>query len=210
MALNDIFGLTASWVHSSGQVAQFAQDYELTALGSDSNDAQSLRDVWYADMADLISNRQHPSWTLNHIAVRNYMDDEDFSESFPDISGLEGGGALPSFIAVGFRSPRKASGVNRGRHNLPTGSAAMLASDGSLTATARDYHYFIQQQLGLPLIDVDGATYTPVIARKTYVNGELTSVVRVVDVTGQWQIDRYFTTQKSRQGYLWEVAEEPA
>lgn len=85
----------------------------------------------------------------------------------------------------------------------------MLATDGSLTEASRDAFYFLVRNFGLPLTSPGGAEFTPCTVEKTYVSGVLTSVVVRSELTGQWQINRWLGTQKTRQSYLWEVPDEP-
>lgn len=208
-ALDDFYEVRQTFNHQGGQDALFVGTYQCTLTPTNPPNSTQLANQWITDVLPLITAIMHDSWTATLISVVDLNDSEDFFDgTVTDVGTLSGSG-LPPVTAVGVRSKRMEVGVNRSRHQLPLGHAAWLGSDGSMTQAARDSCYFLVQQLGMEIVGPNATEYTPVVVRKTYEDHVLVDVELRGIALGQWFINRYFTTQKSRQDYLWQVPVEP-
>jgi len=209
--LNQVFEIILGGFHANGQSFRSVFYYKHQTEGSPIGDATVLAALFDSQFLPLLEDVLHQDWTINMREVLNLDDLADYDYSFAPVIGDLAGNSLPSVLAVGFRSKRQPNGVHRGRHNFPVGNAAFLGSYGLIDDTSYDSLYFLQQQLGEYLIDgVSGDQWRPIIIQKHYSGGVFTGYTSRGNVAGQWQINKEFTTVKSRQGYAWLVAEEPA
>lgn len=211
MPVGDIFEVRPIAIHTGGQTAEPTWFYRCTSLGTGTGISGDLSRAFDEDVLQNMIVVTENNWTWNRIEVVNLDDALDFDELL--IVGGTGdltGGSLPSVLAVAIRSKKQATAFNRSRHQLPLLDQASFGSDGSLSLTARDSLFFVQQALGTEVDRASNdATFEPVTVKKTYVDGVLTDVIVRAVVLGQWEVNRQFGTQKSRQDYLWELAEEP-
>lgn len=210
MALDDLYEVTQQLVFTSGERAVSVFSYICTDNGNGVGTADELVTAFRVSIWGVMQSDLCDQWTSEFWEARNLNDDEDWYRFEGSESGDLTGDALPAVLAVGFRSPKQDTGKNRSHHQLPLLDQTTLAGDGSMTVAARDAMYFTQQAMGLPIVNATQMSeFTPCTVKKVYDGGVLVSASLRSVVTGQWSINRYFSTQKSRQSLNWEVAEEP-
>lgn len=165
-------------------------------------DAENVADNLVAGLFDLITDVMHQDHDLSKVSTINLDDITDVNVTNPSLSGEFTGSRLPLTSAVGFRSQWPGRGFNRASKRLPLGNASWNDANGSLTAVARTACAPIAESLG-QVLTLGGGTLTPITALLTYSAGELVSWVKRADVSGDWELNVWFTTQKSRAVYSW-------
>lgn len=208
-SVNDFYEIRQEFSHGGGQNAILTMHYRCTIQGSSAPNSIQLGIEWGDNIRVLITPLIADNWTATNINIVNLNEATDFWDAAVADQGELSAACLPPVLAVGIRSSRNDIGVNRSHHQLPMGDVSWVAPDGSMTEAARDSIYFLQQAMGMEITAPNGTEYTPVIIRKIYTNHVLTDIELRSNVLGQWQINRWFGTQKSRQDYAWEVADEP-
>lgn len=204
MAIGDFFEVRMDWTFVNGQRAEWVRYYEAVDDGSEVADAPSLAVVVGNDVEGLFETRQVPNWTPGFTSVQNLTNPADFYSRGFDYTPALVGTDLPSFCAIGIRSPKQPFGYNRSRANLPLGSSGWLGSDGSVNETGLEAMEAVAAYAGAQAVAASfGGVWNPVTVKKTYDGGVLTGVTRRQVVTGLWEINSQWTTVKSRQAYNW-------
>lgn len=210
MALNDMYQITLGGDHTLGQQFRAVFFWEQIVAGSPIGDSSVLAPGFDSSVVAYLLDVMSNEWLVNHREVVNLDDPDDYDFSFSPSAGHLAGNSMPPVLAVGFRSPRQAPGVHRARHNLPVGLSSWLSSYGLVSDSDFDSLYFLQQQLGLGFVDgISGASWAPRIVQKHYSGGSFIGYTKRGSAYGQWQTNQVPTTVKSRQGYLWLLADEP-
>lgn len=204
MALNNVFEVRAHWLHDNGQAADMVRYYQCFDQGTGDGDAGDLVVQIGQQIDSVINQRLNEVWTGLNVEVQNLSNIADYAErgmmTQPGVIGT----ALPSFVAVGFRSPKQAFGYNRSRANLPTSDVSAIDTNGNLNEAALEYYEPVAALLGAVISSTGPAEkWQPVTVKKNYVDGVFAGAVVRSVVTGLWQIDSEFTTVKSRQAYVW-------
>lgn len=208
MALNETYELRLTATHNFGETSESVWHYEVVAQNGDPSSATALAALFQTLVVTTLTPQTSGLWTYSNIAVRNLDDETDWADAPISLQGGAPNNGLPTFVVVAFRSPRQDTGVNRAAKRLPLGDHSSLGGNGRLNPVFLSNCFFIQQALGLPIADADNQ-YSPVTVKKNYIDKVFVGYdIRAV-VTGQWEINSAFSTQKSRQEYRWEVAEEP-
>lgn len=210
MALNDMFEIVISGSHSGGQGFSMTSFYKCVALGDEPGTAEDIGDVFDSAIIPLMQDLMVSAWSLDTMFIKNLNNPSDYLEETLTLAGELAGNGVAPVLAVGIRSPRQDIGVNRGRHQLPFGERTWFLPDGSIDPTARDSMFTLVQNLGIQLGFGGSSQWVPFVIEKQYTEGVFTGYVERGDLLGQWTVNTWFTTQKTRQSYSWEVPEEPA
>lgn len=211
MPAGQFYEAVISGVIGSDQDFSIVLTYACTEQGADGGGADDLANVLESDLVPLLTAAMATNKSITNIFVQNLSATSEWHAGTISEAGTLSGTPLPPVLAVGFRSPKQNPGINRSRHNLPLGVTAWITSGGSIDILLADaVLYPLQQQLGLPLVTAGDSEFTPIIVTKNYVDGEFSSATYRATVTGQWSVNAWPTTIKTRQSYLWYVIDEPA
>lgn len=209
MSVGDVYELRLTATHTTGETSVNVWHYEVDENPTGPSGADDLINSYASFVASTLTAQTSVQWTYTNLFAFNLDEDEDWSDSPISFQGAAPGNGLPAQLAVAFRSPKQNTGVNRSAKRLPLGNVSSIDGNGRLGLPFRDNCFFIQQSLGLPVASPTNV-YIPVTVQKQYVDRVFVGYVIRAVVVGQWEINRAFSTQKSRQEYMWEVAEEPA
>ncbi len=209
MAVSQRYEVTVNMDCQGGEDAAPTWTYLQQSEGTLPGDASVLASVFESDLLSLFYPVMSDNWIVTTLDVVNLDNASDWHQEPIGTGGDITTSPLPPVVAVSFRSPKQSTGYNRSGHRLPFLVAASMGSDGSIDTASRDSLYFVQQGLGLPVANGIGDSWDPITVKKTYVDGELAFVTTRSIVLGQWELNRWLGTQKGRQGYNWQVAEEP-
>lgn len=204
MALNNIFEVRAHWINDNGQLADMIRYYQCFDQGTGDGDAGDLVVQIGQEIDSVINQKMNEVWTGLNVECQNLSNIADYASRGMMTQPSVIGSAMPSFVAVGFRSPKQAFGYNRSRVNLPVGTSGYLTTGGQLDESGLEAYEPIAALLGAVISSTGPAEkWNPVTVKKAYVDGIFAGATVRAVVSGLWQIDKEFTTVKSRQAYVW-------
>lgn len=204
MADGDFYHIDLTIDNVNGQQAHMVSYYRQNGNGSPAVDAGDLNERFRVFVANEIAELMSTKWVMSRCVVRNLLVPEDFSDVTFTNTGDLTSDALPAVLAVGLRSPRQKPGFNRSRHNLPLGDISWVDENGLITAAARTLIEDTMGCLGLAFWDVESSmTWVPVTVEIEYDDSVIVGVTQRSVVTGVWEYNSVFTTQKGRQDFFW-------
>lgn len=202
MTIGDLYQVVASGPIATIETWSATFFYEITAQ-SDNITAQEVADNFVANLLDDILSGMQDQISCNNVATVDLGDDDNWNVTNPSADGALTGDLMPTTLAMGFRSPWPGPGYNRAAKRLPVGLVSWLATDGSWSSSFDTIPATIAASLGADMTLTDG-TLRPVTVKKTYSMGAYVSAERRAFVDGDWEWNRFPTTGKARQVYLWE------
>jgi hypothetical protein len=200
MAVGDIYRIDTFFNLAGQDEAMSRRHYRVMAESGDLT-AEIVADEFVGTVLSTFADCMHENYIISRVVTTNLMDFNDFNETNPEIAGELSDNPMPTFIALGFRSPMVPSGHNRGRTNLPFGTSANTTSSGRISGGLYTEAQDVAQVLGLALEASEGELH-PYTVRYTYVSGSFNAAVPLEDVRGVWQISGKFTSQVTRKGEL--------
>jgi hypothetical protein len=211
MAQGELFEVVLSGQLGNVEVWQAAFKYSCSSVGSGDGSANDLSAAFEDVLVPLLQDAMVSDVNMTNITVQNYNTLTDQHNKSITYVGSLSGDPMPPVLAVGMRSPKNGRGLNRSRHNLPLGSSGWFGGDGSIDIDLADaVLYPLQQQLGIEITGPDSSVWFPVTFTKVYSEGVIVAAVFRAFAVGQWSVNVWPTTVKSRQPYEWRVVEEPA
>lgn len=199
--LNDIYQLRTQMVHEEGQVAFIVCYYQIVSLGGTIT-AENVADDFVTEVLTPLATATNEGNVINRLYTINGMDNEDFNDTNPSLSGSHTGNNLPAVQAAGIRGPWPGPGFNRARHNLMAGSGSDNNGSGRWSDTFKATLQAVADNFGAQL-ELTGGLIDPVTIGGGFKLGVAPTFRG--SARGQWEINIFPTTQKGRQDYAWLV-----
>lgn len=200
MAVGDIYQLRSTYNYSGVVEANSVFYYQVTAESGNLS-AENVADEFVDNVLPAITNRFPPQWTCNRVFAVNGMDNADFSDTNPQVTGVRTGTALPPFLAVEYRSSWRGPGTRRSYHRFPGGVTADLSANGFWISSMLDELAAAAPTFGQVLEHTEGAV-TPC----TIVGNFQLGVTPVFNqyAQGVWEYLQLPTSQVGRKrDFLW-------
>lgn len=200
MSVGDIYQLTTHYLHNTGVSANNVWYYEVSVQGG-SLDAENVADEFITEVLPLIAALWPNNWSCNRVYCINGMDNEDFNDTNPAVSGAVGGTGLPSFLAIALRSNWPGPGTRRGTKRIPGGVTSAMDDNGVWTGGFVTDIQALTVQLGLSL-EMGGGQVAPVTIQGNFQLGVTPVFNR--NLLGQWEYNQRVMTQVTRKSTnLW-------
>lgn len=197
MAEGDVYMIRATMTTTGQPDATNVFYYQ--QLGGGFGTALDLAGEFRVRVITSIAASQHTSVNWNQLLVVNGNNNADQVEQFISEDGEVTGTIMPSFIAMGYRSPRPGIGYQYGYKRF-AGAPASLTSPGEFNTTQKGLMNNVGVALGVDL-EGDLALYTPAIITGGFHLGVAPVVSYVAD--SPWSYNEQPTHQDTRQLYSW-------
>jgi len=178
---------------------------------SGSPSADDLLDVFTDDVWDAARGVQSDGVNTVEFYCINIGTPSDYAIRADDSNGVltgTSGQNLPPFVAYAFRSPNPGPGKRFSYKRIAGVRSGVFSSSGNgqFSDSFLDVLYPAQQAFGAYL---EGALagYRPVQVTGAVVLGTTPTISH--SLFGQWQTNKWFSSQKTRQDYLWQATAAP-
>lgn len=207
MALGDIYQIR---VHQTfhGEEAMNVFYYETVAGAS--NNAEDVYNTFADDVWDVVRAMQSQRVVTRRFEVINGMNNLDFH--YVDVSSAgvyDTGLDIPPQGAIGFRSPSGGPGTRYSYKRFVGAMTGMLASAGFPIwneSVREGIMRNVAIALGTALEGVDGQ-YAPIQVTGGFALG--TPPVESHSLLGQWSLNEWLSTQRTRAAFSWVVSPAP-
>lgn len=198
-SIGDVYRIITSWNVANDETARSVFHYQVVELTGSIN-AENVNDEMDTNLYSILQDLMPGGISINGSYALNMNDPDDFNITNPSRVGELAGDPLPSILAVGFRSPWPGPGKRRARHQFPIGTQGNFGPSSGVATAFRTLCDPLAIALGAQFELTDGAI-DPVIVQSGWTPG-FAPVVQG-SARGQWEINAQWTTQKTRQTYLW-------
>lgn len=200
-SVGDIYQSKVSFQLTQGQVGLAVMYYEVISGGTNLT-AENVADEIDTNLLSPLQALMPAPWNMDRIFTINGMDNDDFNDTNPSRTGSLGGFTPPLFLSMGIRGPFPGPGMHRARHNLPGGNTSSLQGDGVWVAAFKNSLLALAQVFGDQFENANGLI-EPVTIAGSFVLG--TPPAKRASAVGEWEVNQFATTMKSRQSYAWEA-----
>ena len=198
-SIGDIYQAKVTTLMNQGQTALTVMYYEVVSGGA-SLTAENVADEIDTNILAAMQAAMSIQNSINRIFTINGMDNSDFNDTNPNRTGTRTGFSPPLMLAAGIRGPWPGPGYHRARHNLPVGSMTALQDDGLWNAAFKTELLALAQLFGDVLVNANG-NVSPITIQGSFTLG--VSPTKRADAVGDWDVNDFSTTMKSRQPYFW-------
>jgi len=198
--VGDIYRVECHCLHPSGVSAISVFYYEFISgdAAFDAEDAANeVIDNILAETLGALSNNSR--W--NRVDSINGMDNDDFFSTNPDDVGILSGNPLAAQIAAAMRSPWNGPGTRRANKRFMLGLSIHIDGiDGIWDSGLQTELSDLAVNLGAQLENANGFI-RPCTIVGAFALG--VSPTRNEIIAGKWELNKFPSTQKTRQDYSW-------